>query len=49
MPLVRFDFVEGRNENEIKQLLDAAHRASFPLFTRRKAIATKSDRSVRTG
>jgi phenylpyruvate tautomerase PptA (4-oxalocrotonate tautomerase family) len=27
MPLVRFDVVEGRNDKEIKNLLDAAHRA----------------------
>jgi hypothetical protein len=32
MPLVRFDVVEGRNDNEIKQLLDAAHRAMLCPF-----------------
>jgi len=32
MPLVRFDVVEGRNENEIKRLLDAAHRAMLSAF-----------------
>jgi len=32
MPLVRFDVVEGRNDNEIKLLLDAAHRAVLSAF-----------------
>jgi phenylpyruvate tautomerase PptA (4-oxalocrotonate tautomerase family) len=32
MPLVRFDVVEGRNDNEIKRLLDAAHRAMLSAF-----------------
>jgi Tautomerase enzyme len=32
MPLVRFDVVEGRNDNEIKDLLDAAHRAVLFAF-----------------
>jgi Tautomerase enzyme len=32
MPLVRFDVVEGRNENEIKSLLDATHRAMLSAF-----------------
>jgi len=32
MPLVRFDVVEGRNDNEIKHLLDAAHRATVSAF-----------------
>jgi phenylpyruvate tautomerase PptA (4-oxalocrotonate tautomerase family) len=32
MPLVRFDVVEGRNDNEIKDLLDAAHRAMLSAF-----------------
>jgi hypothetical protein len=32
MPLVRFDVVEGRNDNEIKNLLDAAHRAMLSAF-----------------
>jgi len=32
MPLVRFDVVEGRNENEIKSLLDATHRAMLFAF-----------------
>jgi hypothetical protein len=27
MPLVRFDLIEGRDENDVKKLLDAAHRA----------------------
>ena len=32
MPLVRFDVVEGRSDNEIKRLLDAAHRAMLSTF-----------------
>jgi len=32
MPLVRFDVVEGRNDNEVKNLLDAAHRAVLSAF-----------------
>jgi phenylpyruvate tautomerase PptA (4-oxalocrotonate tautomerase family) len=32
VPLVRFDVVEGRNDNEIKDLLDAAHRAMLSAF-----------------
>jgi hypothetical protein len=32
MPLVRFDVVEGRTDNEIKTLLDAAHRAMLSAF-----------------
>lgn len=27
MPLLRFDLIEGRDENAVKKLLDAAHRA----------------------
>ena len=27
MPLLTFDVIEGRSEDEIKTLLDAAHRA----------------------
>ena len=27
MPLVRFDTIEGRSQEDIKRLLDAAHRA----------------------
>ena len=27
MPLVRFDAIKGRSQDEIKRLLDAAHRA----------------------
>jgi len=32
MPLVRFDVIEGRNDNEVKSLLDAAHRAMLSAF-----------------
>jgi hypothetical protein len=32
MPLVRFDVVEGRSDNEIKSRLDAAHRAVLSAF-----------------
>jgi hypothetical protein len=32
MPLVRLDVVEGRNEEEIKRLLDAVHRAMLLAF-----------------
>ena len=27
MPLLRFDLIQGRDENAVKKLLDAAHRA----------------------
>ena len=32
MPLVRFDTIEGRSEEEVKALLDAAHRAVLSAF-----------------
>lgn len=32
MPLLRFDLIEGRTEEEIKQLLDAAHRGMLKAF-----------------
>jgi Tautomerase enzyme len=32
MPLVRIDALAGRSENEIKTLLDAAHRAMLSAF-----------------
>lgn len=32
MPLIRFDLIEGRNENELKQLLDVSHRAVVQAF-----------------
>ncbi|ULT56378.1 tautomerase family protein [Neobacillus drentensis] len=32
MPLVRFDLLEGRDKDAIKQLLDAAHRAVVKAF-----------------
>ncbi|WP_160722653.1 tautomerase family protein [Bacillus sp. USDA818B3_A] len=32
MPLVRFDLIEGRGKDAIKQLLDAAHRAVVEAF-----------------
>ena len=32
MPLLRFDVVEGRSDNEIKNVLDAAHRAVLSAF-----------------
>jgi len=32
MPLIRFDLIEGRNEAELKTLLDAAHRAMLAAF-----------------
>jgi len=32
MPFVRFDAVEGRSDNEIRALLDAAHRAVLSAF-----------------
>jgi hypothetical protein len=32
MPLVRFDALVGRSDNEIKNLLDAAHRAVLSAF-----------------
>ena len=32
MPLLTFDIIEGRNESEIKTLLDAAHRPVVQAF-----------------
>ena len=32
MPLIRLDVIEGRSETEIKQLLDAVHRAMLSAF-----------------
>jgi hypothetical protein len=32
MPLLRFDILEGRTDNEIGQLLDAAHAAMVEAF-----------------
>lgn len=32
MPLLRFDVIEGRNEQELRQLLDAAHEAMVEAF-----------------
>lgn len=32
MPLLRFDLIEGRTEDEIRTLLDAAHRAMLKAF-----------------
>lgn len=32
MPLVRFDLLEGRDKNALKQLLDASHRAVVKAF-----------------
>jgi phenylpyruvate tautomerase PptA (4-oxalocrotonate tautomerase family) len=32
MPLLKFDLIEGRNEQEITTLLDAAHRAVLTAF-----------------
>jgi hypothetical protein len=32
MPLLRFDLIEGRTEDEIKTLLDSAHRAVLAAF-----------------
>jgi hypothetical protein len=32
MPLIRPDVIEGRSETEIKQLLDAVHRAMLAAF-----------------
>jgi tautomerase-like protein len=32
MPILRFDLIEGRNEAELKTLLDAAHRAQLAAF-----------------
>ncbi|MBU8588821.1 tautomerase family protein [Priestia megaterium] len=32
MPLLRFDLIEGRDEKELKTLLDAAHRAMLEAF-----------------
>jgi len=32
MPLLRFDLIEGRSDDEMKTLLDAAHRAMLKAF-----------------
>ena len=32
MPLLRFDLIEGRTDDEIQTLLDAAHRAMLEAF-----------------
>lgn len=32
MPLLRFDLIEGRTEEQVKQLLDAAHRGMVRAF-----------------
>lgn len=32
MPLLRFDLIEGRTPDELKKLLDAAHRAMLDAF-----------------
>jgi len=32
MPLLRFDVIEGRDEKELKKLLDATHRAMLEAF-----------------
>ena len=32
MPLLRFDLIEGRTDEELKTLLDAAHRAMLEAF-----------------
>ncbi|RDZ13831.1 tautomerase family protein [Priestia megaterium] len=32
MPLLRFDIIEGRDEKELKTLLDATHRAMLEAF-----------------
>ncbi|HUE15048.1 MAG TPA: tautomerase family protein [Planctomycetaceae bacterium] len=32
MPLIRFDAIEGRSHEEVKALLDAAHRAVLTAF-----------------
>lgn len=32
MPLLRFDLIEGRSDQELKTLLDAAHRAMLQAF-----------------
>lgn len=35
MPLLTFDLIEGRTEQEVKILLDAAHRAVLRAFSTR--------------
>ena len=32
MPLLRIDVIEGRSEAELKELLDAVHRATLAAF-----------------
>ena len=33
MPMIRFDVIEGRTDEEIRKLLDAAHRAVLTSFS----------------
>lgn len=41
MPLLTFDLIEGRTEQEIRTLLDAAHRAVLRASRYRNATATR--------
>jgi hypothetical protein len=42
MPLLRFDLIAGRTDNELTLLLDAAHRAIVEAFGVPSATATRS-------
>ncbi|STW68707.1 4-oxalocrotonate tautomerase [Klebsiella pneumoniae] len=41
MPLLTFDLIEGRTEQEVKTLLDAAHRAVLRAFEVPNATVTR--------
>ncbi len=41
MPLLTFDLIEGRTEQEVKILLDAAHRAVLRAFEYQNATVTR--------
>ena len=45
MPLLRIDVIEGRSEEELKELLDAIHSAMHAAFTRVKSCAKRCRRS----
>jgi len=49
MPLVRIDALEGRSKDEVKTLLDAAHRAGFRHSACRNATATRFITSIPKG
>lgn len=47
MPLLCFDLIEGRSENQIKKILDVTHEVMVNAFNVPSAIAIKSSESMR--